>query len=81
MFRLTEARRGGIDGGNRADLRVPALSAHRFVLRYAVPEGVALPDLVVRDPAGGATARVSLGRSDDLATLDVGTHELGDPTR
>ena len=81
MFALPGARVGGIDAGSRPDFRVPALSAHRFVLRYAVPDGVALPEFVVRDPAGSAPLRVALGRTDDLNTLNVATHDLGGPVR
>jgi hypothetical protein len=81
MLVLEDARHGGIDPGRRTDFRVPALSAHRFILRYAVPAGVLLPDLVVRDPAGDASTRVALGRADDLSTLNVATHAFGGPAR
>jgi hypothetical protein len=81
MLALEQARSGGIDPGRRTDFRVPSLSAHRFVLRYAVPDGVVLPELVVRDPAGGAPMRVALGRTDDLNTLNVANHHFGGPVR
>jgi hypothetical protein len=81
MFALDGARRSGIDPGRRTDFRVPGLSAHRFVLRAAVADGVLLPDLVVRDPAGDGKLRVALGRTDRLATLNVANHTFGDPAR
>jgi hypothetical protein len=81
MFALEGARRSGIDAGSRPDFRVPALSAHRFVLRSAVADGVLLPDLVVRDPAGDGSLRVALGRTDDLVSLNVATHTFGDSAR
>ena len=81
MLTLEGARATGIDPGRRTDFRVPAMSAHRFVVRSAVADGVLLPDLVVRDPAGDATLRVALGRTDDLVSLNVATHTFGDPDR
>jgi hypothetical protein len=81
MIALEGARRSGIDPGKLTDFRVPALSAHRFVLRAAVAGGVLLPDLVVRDPAGDGTLRVPLGRTDDLVSLNVATHTFGDAAR
>jgi hypothetical protein len=81
MVVLEGARASAIDPGRRTDFRVPALSAHRFVLRSAVADGVLLPDLVVRDPAGDGTLRVALGRTDDLVSLNVATHTFGDSAR
>ena len=81
LLTLEGARRTGIDPGSRPDFRVPALSAHRFVLRAAVADGVLLPDLVVRDTAGNDALRVALGRTDDLTALNVATHTFGDTDR
>ena len=81
LLMLEGARRTGIDPGNRPDFRVPALSAHRFVLRAAVADGVLLPDLVVREAAGNDALRVALGRTDDLTSLNVATHTFGETDR
>jgi hypothetical protein len=73
---------GGIDPGRRTDGRLPGLTAHRFVLRYAVRRDAALPDLIVRDPARDAPLRLALqGQADRLSTLNVSTHHFGGPVR
>ena len=63
--------------GSRTDGMLPARSAHRVLLRYSVRDGVALPQLLVRDPAAAQPARVELGKNaDELKTLNVGTHKF-----
>jgi len=82
LLSLAPVAGGGMDPGRLADGRLRGLSAHRFVLRYAVARGTALPDLVVRDPARQAPLHLALrGRADGLSTLDVTTHQFGGPVR
>jgi hypothetical protein len=82
LLSLTPVAGGGMDPGRRTDGRLPGLTAHRFVLRYAVRRDAALPDLVVRDPARDTPLRLALrGQADRLATLDVSTHQFGGPVR
>jgi hypothetical protein len=54
--------------------RIEALAAHRFAIRFALAPGVPLPQLRLRDPAGGRAAAVVLGDTRGLDTLDLAEH-------
>ena len=70
------AARGGMSFGSLRGGVVPPRTAHRIVLRYAVPERAMLPPLVVRDPAGGSRAAL-LGPTKGLTVVNVAAHSIG----
>jgi hypothetical protein len=64
--------------GSLVDRTVPALSAHRILLRYSVRDGVALPQLRFNDPVTAKSLPIELGKgTDGLKTLNVGNHDFG----
>jgi hypothetical protein len=76
MLRLPGAARGAVDAGRLPGGAVRARSAHRFVVRAAVPDTAALPSLRFRDPARAAAVVVGLGTQAGMARLDVTSHDF-----
>jgi hypothetical protein len=76
MLRLPGAVRGAVDVGRLPGGAVRARGAHRFVLRYAVPDAATLPTLRFRDPSGAAPVSLPLGRSAAMGRLNVATHDF-----
>jgi len=76
MFTLPGASRGHIAAGALDGGKVKALSAHRILLRYAVPDAATLPRVRFRDPDGRPAIAVALGRRDELGQLNATTHEF-----
>ena len=80
-FRFTEPTPGYVDFGRFTDGTIPAFTAHRVVLRSAVADDAALPNLLVRDARTSSKQVAIGGRPDELSTLDVSTHHFGGPKR
>jgi hypothetical protein len=76
MLRLPGAARGAVDVGRLPGGAVRARGAHRFVLRYAIPDAARLPALRFRDPSGAQTVSVPLGRRAGLGRLNVASHDF-----
>src|SRR3954470_16551323 len=83
MFELPAIASGGVDSGaSRGDGRSPSsgvvasLSAHRFQLRYAVPDAATLPRMKFHDPGARRPVVIALGSSKGLGTLNVVDHHF-----
>src|SRR4051812_25881091 len=74
MLRLPGAARGAVDVGRLPGGTVRARGAHRFVLRYAVPDAATLPALRFHDPQDRAAVRIPLGTRAGMGQLNVASH-------
>ena len=77
------ASSGGVDAGaqrtdgtNPTSYMLKPLSAHRFQLRYAVPDAATLPHLKFHDPGARRPVVIALGSSKGLGTLNVFDHNF-----
>ena len=81
LFQLLPAGRTpavAVTGGDTTAQSVRPGSAHRFVLRFALPPGgAALPPLELRDPGDGARTSVPLGSRSALPAFDHVNHTTG----
>jgi|tagenome__1003787_1003787.scaffolds.fasta_scaffold20823149_2 hypothetical protein len=64
------------DGSNPSSFAVKSLTAHRFQLRYAVPDAATLPRLKFHDPGARRPVVIALGSSKGLGTLNVIDHHF-----
>jgi hypothetical protein len=76
MLRLPGAARGAVDVGRLPGGAVEPRGAHRFVLRYAVPNTATLPTLRFRDPGRRAAVGIPLGRRAAMGLLNVASHDF-----
>src|SRR3954454_24063423 len=83
MFELPAIASGGvdagaqrIDGSNPTSFKLAPLSAHRFQLRYAVPDAATLPRMKFHDPGARRPVVIALGASKGLGTLNVLDHNF-----
>jgi len=68
---------GGVDSGfGLRNGALKPLSAHRFQLRFAVPDAARLPRLTFRDPGARRPVVIELGSSKGLGTLNVVDHHF-----
>lgn len=83
MFEMPVIAQGGVDAGaqrtdgsNPTSYKIAPLSAHRFQLRYAVPDAATLPRLKFHDPGARRPVVIALGSSKGLGTLNVLDHNF-----
>jgi hypothetical protein len=76
MFELPRIASGGVDAGRLEGGRMPPFSAHRFSLRYSVPDAATLPRVRFHDPGRRAPIVIELGSSKGLGTLNVLNHHF-----